>query len=406
MPDTQTKSRTLTAAGLAIAALLVLLAGGYFLWSRSFGSVSTDDAQVDGHVHPINARVGGTVVWVNPDIDDTKFVKAGTILARLDTNDYQPAVERLEGDVQAQQAQMQTAQLAVPITQTNASSRLSSARAAEVEAEADLASAKAGVLSATAQVTQAEASSRRAEADRARYEQLVNSHEISRSEYDTRMTEANVGAAQLAAAQANHLVTEQRVHAAEQHIAQRKDDIASAETAPALVATARSSVDRVSGELKKSKATLRDARLNLSYTDIIAPVSGIIGRRSLETGQRITSGQLLLNIVPTDDLWVTANYKETQLRRVQPGSRVTVHIDTYGSDIQGYVESIGGATGSKYALIAPDNATGNYVKVVQRIPVRIRLDTTVSGGRPLLPGMSVEDHGETAVGLGNEGLMM
>lgn len=390
MSDTQMKSHTRAAAVLAIAALIVLLVGGYVLLSRSFGSITTDDAQVDGHVHPINARVGGTVVWVNPDIDDTKFVKAGTVLARLDTNDFQPAVDRLEGDVQAQQAQLQAAQLAVPITQTTSASKLTSARAASVEAEAELASAKAGVQASAAQVKQAEASSRRAEADRARYEQLVNSHEISRSEYDSRMTEANVAVAQLSAAEANLLSAEQKVQVAEQHIAERRQDIAAAATAPDQVATAQSSVDRVFGELKKSKAVLRDAQLNLSYADIVAPVSGIIGRRSLETGQRIAPGQLLLNIVPTDDLWVTANYKETQLRHVEPGAAVTVHIDTFGSDLQGRVESIGGATGSKYALIAPDNATGNYVKVVQRVPVRIRLETTSVGGRSLLPGMSVE----------------
>ena len=390
MPENANPTHSRIAVSLTVLALIILLGGGAFLWSRDHGSASTDDAQVDGHVHPINARVGGTVVWVNPDIDDTKFVKAGTVLARLDTNDYQPTVDRLEGDVQAQQAQLQSAQLAVPITQTTSSTKLASARDAEIEAEAELASAKAGVRAASAQVQQAEASSKRAETDRVRYEQLVNSHEISRSEYDTRMTEANVTAAQLAAAQANMQAAEQKVEAADQHIAERKQDIASAATAPELVATARSSVERVSGELKKSKAALHDARLNLGYTELIAPVSGIVGRRSLETGQRIAPGQLLLNIVPTDDLWVTANYKETQLRHVQPGARVTIHIDTYGSDIEGSVESIGGATGSKYALIAPDNATGNYVKVVQRIPVRIRLDTTRVDGRPLLPGMSVE----------------
>lgn len=390
MSQTHTKSHTPIAVGLAVAAALVVLAAGYLLWSRSYGSVSTDDAQVDGHVHPINARVGGTVVWVNPDIDDTKFVKAGTVLARLDINDYQPTVDRLEGDVQAEQAQLRTAQLAVPITQTTSASRLSSARAAEVEAEAELANAKAGVQAAAAQVKQAEASSSRAEADRVRYEQLVNSHEISRSEYDSRMTEANVSAAQLSAAQANLQAASQKVQAAQQHIEERKQDVAAAGTAPEVVATAQSSVERVSGELKKSKAALRDAQLSLSYTDILAPVSGIIGRRSIETGQRITPGQLLLNIVPTDDLWVTANYKETQLRHVQLGSHVTVHVDTYGSNIEGSVESIGGATGSKYALIAPDNATGNYVKVVQRIPVRVRLNTTRVRNQPLLPGMSVE----------------
>ena len=390
MPENTNSTHSRIAVSLTVFALIVLLGGGAFLWSRDHGSVSTDDAQVDGHVHPINARVGGTVVWVNPDIDDTKFVRAGTVLARLDTNDYQPTVDRLEGDVQAQQAQLQSAQLAVPITQTTSSTKLASAHDAEIEAEAELASAKAGVRAASAQVQQAEASSKRAETDRVRYEQLVNSHEISRSEYDTRITEANVTAAQLAAAQANMQAAEQKVEAADQHIAERKQDIASAATAPELVATARSSVERVSGELKKSKAALHDAQLNLGYTEVIAPVSGIVGRRSLETGQRIAPGQLLLNIVPTDDLWVTANYKETQLRHVQPGARVTIHIDTYGSDIEGSVESIGGATGSKYALIAPDNATGNYVKVVQRIPIRIRLNTTRVDGRLLLPGMSVE----------------
>ncbi len=390
MSDTQAKSHARIAAALAVAAVLLLLACAFILWSRSFGSVSTDDAQIDGHVHPINARVGGTVVWVNPDIDDTKFVNAGTVLARLDTNDYQPAVDRLEGDVQAQQAQLQTAELAVPITQTTTSTKLSSARAAEIESEAELASARAGVRGASALVQQAEATSRRAEADRARFEQLVNSHEISRSEYDARMTEANVAAAQLSAAQANLQAAEQKVEGAEQHIAERKQDVAAAGTAPELVSTARSAVDRVSGELKKSKAALHDAQLNLGYTDIMAPVSGIIGRRGIETGQRITPGQFLLNIVPTDDLWVTANYKETQLLHVVPGARVTIHVDTFGSDIRGSVESVGGATGSKYALIAPDNATGNYVKVVQRIPVRVKLDATRVGGRQLLPGMSVE----------------
>lgn len=390
MSDNVNPRRNIITISLTVIALVVLLGGCGLLWSRDHGSIATDDAQVDGHVHPINARVGGTVVWVNPDIDDTKFVKAGTVLARLDTNDYQPTVDRLEGDVQAQQAQLQTAELAVPITETTSSSKLASAHASETEAEAELASAKAGVRAASAQVQQAEASSRRAENDRARYEQLVNSHEISRSEYEIRMTEANVTAAQLSAAQANLQAADHKVQVAEQHIAERKQDVLAAGTAPELVSTARSSVERVSGELKKSKAALHDAQLNLGYTEIVAPVSGIIGRRSIETGQRIAPGQLLLNIVPTDDLWVTANYKETQLRHVQPGARVTVHVDTFGSDIEGSVESVGGATGSKYALIAPDNATGNYVKVVQRIPVRIRLDTTRVGNLTLLPGMSVE----------------
>ena len=390
MSDTIDTPRSRAAVVLACLALLVLAAGGFYLWNQNHSAVSTDDAQVDGHVHPINARVGGTVMWVNPDIDDTKYVQAGIILARLDTNDYSPAVDRLQGDVQSEEAQLQSAQLAVPITQATSASKLASSHASVSEAEAELASARAAEQASQAQVVQAQASSKRAEADRVRYEQLVNSHEISRSEYDTRMTEANVAAAQLSATQANLQAAEQKIRAAQQHIAERQQDVAAAATAPQLVATARTSVQRVTGDLKKSKAALHDAQLNLGYTEIVAPVSGIIGRRSLEVGQRIAPGQLLLNIVPTDDLWVTANYKETQLKRIAPGDRVSIYVDTYGSTIGGSVESIGGATGSKYAFIAPDNATGNYVKVVQRIPVRIRLDSSQVSGRPLLPGMSVE----------------
>jgi membrane fusion protein (multidrug efflux system) len=374
----------------AALAILVLIVGGCLLWAHSYGTASTDDAQIDGHVHPINARIGGTVVWVNSNIDDTKFVEAGTVRARLDTNDYRPAVDRLTGDVESEQAQLQSAQLAVPITSANTSSRLGSAHAAVAESEAELASAKAGEAAAQAQISQAQASFHRAEGDRARYEQLMNSHEISRSEYDARMTEANVASAQLATAQANLQAAQQRIQAALQHVTERQQDVMAASVAPQLVATAQSSVQRVSGELKKSEASLHDAQLNLSYTEIVAPVSGIVGRRSLEVGQRIAPGQLILNIVPTNDLWVTANFKETQLGRITPGNTAEIHVDSYGIDLHGSVESIGGATGSKYALIAPDNATGNYVKVVQRIPVRLRIASAQASDRPLLPGMSVE----------------
>lgn len=382
--------RSRTALLLTALALAVLIAGGYLLWNRTYGSVWTDDAQVDGHVYPLNARVGGTVVWVYPGVDDTKFVRAGTILARLDTRDYNPAVDRLKGDVEATEAELRDAQLAVPITQATSSSKLAAARAAVIEAQDELASAKEGERIAQAEIQQAQASSWRAEADRARYEQLVNSHEISRSEYDARLTEAKVTSAQLAAAHANLQAADEKVAAAEQHIAEREQDVAAAAVAPEVVATARSNIKRTSGELEEAQAQLHDAELNLDYTEIVASVSGIIGRRSIEVGQRVAPGQLLLDIVPTNDIWVTAHFKETQLRHVLPGDPVAIHVDAYGHGLKGWVESIGGATGSKYALIAPDNATGNYVKVVQRVPVRVRLESTQVSGRQLLPGMSVE----------------
>ncbi len=354
--------------------------------------MSTDDAQVDGHIYPVTSRISGTVTWVNPSIDDTKFVEAGTVLAHLDSNDYSPAVERLQGDVQAEQAQLAGARLAVPITEAQSSSKLAGAQAAVLEAGADLVSAQAGEAAAQAQIAQVQASYKRAEDDRLRYQHLIDTHEISRSEFDARTTEANVAAAQLVAAEANFSAAQDKVEAAQQKLEQRRKDVDAAAVVPQMVATARSRIQGVSGDLKKSTASLHDAELNLSYTEVVAPVSGIVGRRSLELGQRVAVGQLLLDLVPTEGLWVTANFKETQLRHVTLGAPVDIRVDTYGGSIHGSVESIGGATGAKYSLIAPENATGNYVKVVQRIPVRIRLDRADVSGRSLLPGMSVEAH--------------
>lgn len=385
-----TSASTLKTWLIALACLIVLATAALFAWSHTESEASTDDAQIDGHVHPLNARVGGTITWVNPDIDDTKYVQSGTVLARLDTNDYTPSIDRLKGDVQSEQAQLQSAQLAIPITQVTVNSKLISARAAVMDATAELTSAQAGEASARAQIDQAAASHTRAEGDRTRYEQLVNAHEISRSEYDQRMTDSKISEAQQTVAQQNLLAAEQRVAAARQHIAERQSDVQAAAAAPELVATSRSNVERVLGDLKKAQASLHDAELNLGYTNIIAPVSGVVGRKQIEAGQRVAAGQLLLNIVSTDDLWVMANFKETQLRHMTIGSNASVRVDAYGMTLSGKVESIGGATGSKYALLAPENATGNYVKVVQRIPVRLGISIPMDRNHPLLPGMSVE----------------
>jgi membrane fusion protein, multidrug efflux system len=379
--------RSVFAITVAVAAV-ILAAMVYRLISSS--EVRTDDAQIDGHVHPINARISGTVVWVNPVVDDTHYVAAGTVLAKLDTNDYSPAVDSLQGNLEATKAQLEAAKLNVPITEATAKSRLASSRAAIVEAEADLSAAQAGEKSAEALLSQATASHERAEADRQRYENLVNSHEISLSEYDQRMTEAKTTAAQVEASQANLAAAQERVHAARQHLEERRNDLEAASTAPETIATSKVSVDRVAGDLKKSEAALRDAKLNLGHTEIIAPVGGIIGRKQIESGQRVTAGSLLMDIVPTNDIWVIANFKETQLHSMSVGQPVSIHVDTFNRTIDGTVESIGGATGSKYALIAPENATGNYVKVVQRIPVRIRLNPEKDKNLMLLPGMSVE----------------
>jgi membrane fusion protein, multidrug efflux system len=356
-----------------------------------FEEVRTNDAQVEGHIHPVNARIAGTVIWVDPNMDDTHFVQVGTVIARLDRNDYSPTVSRLTGEEEASKAQLTSARLNLPIAQAAAQTRLSSARAAVAEAEADLLNAQSQRVSASALVTQVRASYKRAEDDRRRYEALVQTHEISKSEYDQRATEAKTLGAQLDAAIANVEAAEQRIAASRQKLLERKSDLENAETAPELIATAKTNVERAAADLKKSQAALLNASLDLGYTDITAPVSGIVGRKQIESGQRVTVGQLLLTIVPPKDVWAIANFKETQLHHMRVGQSATIHIDSYNRDFSGTVESIGGATGSRYSLIAPENATGNYVKVVQRVPVRIRLDSSqLNDQQPLLPGMSIE----------------
>jgi membrane fusion protein (multidrug efflux system) len=376
---------------MIVATLLVVVAVAWVLLLVIHpGEVRTNDAQIDGHIHPINSRIAGTVVWVDPEVDDTHFVKAGTVLAHLDPNDYQPTVNRLEGDVRATEALLESSRLNVPITAANATSRLESARAAVEDAQAELASAKAQRDASLAAVRQASATFQRAENDRTRYEALVGTHEISRSEYDVRATEAKTSRELLSAAESNRDAAELKIQSAKQRLIARESDVKAAETAPQSIASAHSNVVRADGEAQKSRAALFNARLDLGYTNVQAPIDGIIGRKGMEVGQRVVPGQLLLTLVPPNESWAIANFRETQLKHMKVGQRATVHIDAFDRDIDGTVESIGGATGSRYSLIAPDNATGNYVKVVQRIPVRIRLDRSEAKERPLLPGMSVE----------------
>jgi membrane fusion protein (multidrug efflux system) len=381
--ETSLPRRFIVGGTVALAIAVVIV------WFIAPGSVSTNDAQLDGHIHPINARVSGTITWVNPVVDDTHFVNAGTVLARLDPNDYEPTVDRLQGDVQSTEAQLEAAKLNVQISEATSVSRLSAARAAVEEAEAEKATAEAQSLAAAASVAQANAIYRRAEDDRKRYFALVESHEISRSEYDQRATEAATAEAQMKQAEANLSAARQHIASAGQRITERKGDVLAAETAPQQIATARSNVQRVDGDLRRARATLRDATLNLSYTEIVAPVDGIIGRKQIEVGQRIAAGQLVLTLSPPNEIWAIANFKETQLQHLKVGQEATIHIDSSGEDLHGTVESVGGATGAKYSLIPPENATGNYVKVVQRIPVRVMI-LPENKHAPLIPGMSVE----------------
>jgi membrane fusion protein (multidrug efflux system) len=352
--------------------------------------VTTNDAQVDGHILPINSRINGTVKWVNPDVENTHRVKAGEVLALLDANDYAPTVEQLQGEVAAQQAQLNSAQLDYAMTKPTAQSHLQAAHAAVAEAQADLASNSAEIQSREAHLAETRATFQHLEEDRRRYQSLVGTHEISNSEYGQRATAAKTANEQVAQAIAQLKTAQAQHQALENRLEQRRAELEAANIVPETIGAAEAHVKQMDGNLKKSAAQLQEAQLNLSYTTIVAPADGVIGQRQLEVGQRVQTGQLLLTVVPLNDLWITADFKETQLRKMHVGQPVNIKLDSYEGKINGHIESIGGATGARYSLIPPENATGNYVKVVQRIPVRIRIDSPMDPRHPLLPGMSAE----------------
>jgi membrane fusion protein (multidrug efflux system) len=375
---------------LLIIAAIVLMALGAAAWAYFSSYESTDDAQVDGHLHPISARISGTILSVNPDVQDSHFVQAGTVLAEIDPADYQAERDRAQADYDRLQASSTAAEKDIAVISSGSNGRLELATAAVSEAEDSVASERAALQAAEARLAGAEANFNRAENDRQRYEKLLAKHEISQSEYDRVATEASTDRQAVAAGQADTLAAQKRIAQAQSRLAERKADLLSAGSAPQQIASSRAKAAAAVSEAGRAHAQLTAAQLNLGYTKIIAPVSGIIGRKIVEAGQRVQPGQQLLTIIPVDNLWITANFKETQLQKMKSGQPVTVHSDATGRDYHGHIDSLGGATGSRFSLLPPENATGNYVKVVQRVPVRIVLEPGENADHRLRPGMSVE----------------
>jgi membrane fusion protein (multidrug efflux system) len=278
----------------------------------------------------------------------------------------------------------------VPITATSTGSQLSSA-AAEVEAaQATLLAAKQQAEAANAQLVQADANNVKAQNDLARYKQLVAKQEISQQQYDQAYAAAQAGAASVDAARAGVAAAQAQVKAAQSRVAQAEANLRAAQTGPQQVAAIRSRAQSALALVEQKKAELDAAKLNLQYTTVIAPVNGVVTSRTAEVGQNVQPGQELMRVINLDDIWVTANFKETQLRNMRPGQPVTIHVDTTGKDYKGHLQSIAGASGSITSLLPPENATGNFVKVVQRIPVKITFDSGETRQHVLRPGMSVE----------------
>jgi len=386
---------------VAAMVVVVLSLSGYYVWKYLSAYETTDDAQIDGHVDAISARIVGNVTELH--VEDNQLVKAGDVLVKLDPRDYEVALAKAEADLQDAEAALESTRIGVPITTINTASLLKTATSSRADAAASasgsqrqLAAARARLDSAKAQVREAEANYKRTSDDVTRYQLLVDKNEIPRQLYDTAVTAKSAAQATLDArlaavheAEQNIVVAESTVEQATQRITQADASIESAMTAPKQVAVSEARVKSAVAQVARQKALVEQARLNLSYCTIVAPEPGIVGKKTVELGQNISPGQQLMSVVPLEDIWVTANFKETQLSHIKPGQRVDVAVDAYGKVYTGKIVAIGGASGSRFSVLPPENATGNYVKVVQRIPVRIDFDPGQNQDRELRPGMSV-----------------
>ena len=373
-----------------IAGLIVLAIVGFFVW-RYLGSYeSTDDAQIDGHVNSISARVSGHVIKLN--VQDNQYVEAGTVLVEIDPTDYQVAVQRAQADYNDAKATADAAAVDVPITSVSTTSQLSSADADVVNAQAGIKAARQQFEAAKANLAQAEANDVKAQNDLGRYKQLVDKEEISQQQYDQAVAASKASAAGVLAARAQADAAQSQVTQAEGKLIQAQASQRNAATGPKQLSVIQARAQSAEAAALRKKADLDQAILNLQYTKIIAPETGIVSDRTVEVGQNVQAGQELMKVIPLDekDLWVTANFKETQLRDMKAGQKVTVCVDATGKCYKGHVDSVAGASGARFSLLPPENATGNYVKVVQRIPVKIVFEPGEIKEHELRPGMSVE----------------
>lgn len=383
----RTTSNPRVRMALILGAIVVVVAG-FFLWRYFTSYESTDDAQIDGHLNSISARVSGHVLKLL--VEDNQFVAAGTPLVQIDPKDYQVALDRAQAYYADALAAAQAAEVNVPITDVNTTSQESAAQADVDNARAGIMAARQQYDAANAQLMQAEANNVKAQNDLVRYKQLVDKQEISQQQYDQAVASAKASAASVDAARANAAAAQQQVTQAQAKLAQAEANLRASQTVPQQMAVTRSKAQSAQAQAERYKAELEQARLNLQYTTIVAPVSGVVTQRSVEVGQNVAVGQELMKVVNLDDIWVTANFKETQLRYMKVGQAATVSVDATGKDYKGHVQSIAGASGAITSLLPPENATGNYVKVVQRIPVKITFDAGETKEHVLRPGMSVE----------------
>ena len=388
--------------GILVAVAVLLAVGLGVWWWIAAGRESTDDAQVDAHITPIAARIGGTVLRV--PVEANQEVEVGAVLVEIDTRDYEVALDRARAELADAEAVATGARVGVPITSTTASSNELTARggvegaeAAYLEAQQGIEVARTRLVTAQARQRETAANASKATKDVERLKPLLAKDEISQQQYDAAVAAAATNTAATESAEAQIKEAELGIHVAESRLAQAgvgrqsaSAHLKEAQTAPEQVTASRARLAAAEAKVRQNKAIVKQAELNLEYATVKAPIKGIVSRKGVEVGQVIQQGQPLMTVIPLDRVWVTANFKETQLEKMRPGQRVTIEVDAYGGrEFNGKVESLAAATGSRFSLLPPDNATGNYVKVVQRVPVRIVLDEGQDAEHLLRPGMSV-----------------
>ncbi len=374
---------------LGAVLLVALIVGGVLLWNYLSSYESTDDAQVDGHLNMISPRIAGTVVGVYVENDQT--VQPGQVIVDLDPRDYKVALDRANGAYEQALAQLRAENPNVPIVVTTNQSTISEGQAAVIVAEKAVAAAQQEYQAKLADLQSAEAQSNKAQRDVIRFQPLADKAEISRQQFDAVTATAQSQAANVDAAKADVQVSVRELDERRAELSQAQTRLQEAtKNAPRQTAVRQETVATRKADVVTAKAAVDQARLNLSYTKIVAPVGGVVVNKTVEVGQRLEPGQDMLDISQIDDIWITANFKETQLRRMHPGQSVDVKVDAFDQTFHGYVEDMPGATGAVTSLLPPENATGNYVKVVQRLPVRIRLKPGEDPHHRLRIGMSVE----------------
>lgn len=372
---------------LLIIGIVVLAIGGFFLYRYFSSYESTDDAQIDGHLMPVSSRIPGYIIRVN--VNDNQYVQQGQVLAEIDPRDYQIALEKAQADLADAQATAQSLNITVPITNVNTKSQVSVSQADVENAQAGISAAQQQYDAAQSQLVQAQANNTKSQSDLARYKQLVDKQEISQQLYDQAVAQANVTNAAVAASKSSAAAAEQQVHQARAKLLQALANLRSSQTGPQLVAQSRARAQSAMAAVQQKQAALDQATLNMQYTKIVSPVDGVV-MKNAEVGMNVQPDQQLFNVVPLADVWVTANFKETQLKYMRPGQHAEVKVDANGRTYKAHVDSIAGSSGARLSLLPPENATGNYVKVVQRVPVKLVFEPGENSDHMLRLGMSCE----------------